>query len=216
MGRISRAEALFLFIASIVAWSGIFLQVWLSTVTFGSVLPAIWRLVSYFTILTNIITAVFFTMRFVKRNQSPPNWTQSDSVATCVCANIVFVGLGFILLLARLYSFEGLAWLTNALFHYVTPALGLIFWLAFVRSGALKWKEPLAWSIYLIVYGLYAIARGTASGFYPYPFLEVPVIGYGQVAINMFGLLAAFCILAILFVFVGRRWPIGSTEPSAP
>ncbi|MEO8577227.1 MAG: Pr6Pr family membrane protein [Gemmatimonadales bacterium] len=210
----SRLETSFLTVAGLLAWAGVLIQLWVSTRLFGNPLTASWRLLGYFTILTNVIVAVFFTARLLHREGPANHWARSDSFATWVTVSITFVGLGFIVLLARLYHFEGIEWLTNALLHYVTPTLGLLYWLLFVRPASLRWKDPMIWSVYVLAYGIYSMARGAVDGFYPYPFVDLPKIGWARVSINMIGLYIAFCLFGALFVAIGRWWPCDARAQS--
>ena len=45
----------------------------------------------------------------------------------------------------------------------------------------LRWKDAVAWLAYPGVYLVYILARGAVSGLYPYPFVDVNVLGYAGV-----------------------------------
>ncbi len=196
----------FLVLVTVIAWAGLALQFSVSRQLFPSTISTVWRMLGYFTVLTNVITAVFFTIWLVRRNRPSSNWTDLPAVATWVALSITFVGLGYAFLLARLYHLEGTAWMANALIHYITPALGLIYWIVFVRKGTLRWIHALIWSLYIAAYGIYALVRGASSGWYAYPFLDLPKIGLQNVVLNTIGLLVAFYAVGLVFVLVDKRW----------
>ena len=53
----------------------------------------------------------------------------------------------------------------------------------------------------------YAMARGAITGFYPYPFIDVPALGIARVIVNALAILAGFFAIAILLsllVFIGE------------
>ena len=63
---------------------------------------------------------------------------------------------------------------------------------------------PLAWCVYPLGYVAYVTARCEWLGSYPYPFIDVSVLGYRQALINTTGLLAAFIGLGYLVQLAAR------------
>ena len=98
--------------------------------------------------------------------------------------------------------------------HYVTPALFVVYWLIFVPKRSLRWKHPLVWASYPLAYLIYALFRGGLSGFYPYPFIDVAVLGLPRVFLNGAALLVVFCLAGLLLVLIDRRWPFGPSKAS--
>lgn len=127
----------FLVLATVIAWAGLALQFSVSRELYPSTISTVWRMLGYFTVLTNVITAVFFTVWLIRRNRPSSSWTDRPSVAAWVALSITLVGVGYALVLARLYHLDGSAWVANALIHYITPALELIYWIAFNTIGLL-------------------------------------------------------------------------------
>ena len=208
-------ERAYLVVAAILAWAGLIIQL-IAILPDYSIAGAIWKLLSYLTIITNLAVASFFTMRLLRPDNSHQRFINSPSLAGWVTANITFVGIAFAALLARLYHPEGLNLVANDLLHYVTPALGLAYWFIFLRSGRLQWTDPLKWSIYALVYGAYALIRGAITGYYPYPFLDLPTVGAAYVAAHIVGLYIVFCVLGWLFVYIDRSWPLTTKWQAAP
>jgi hypothetical protein len=98
------------------------------------------------------------------------------------------------------------------LLHYALPLAYLAVWLWVMRKAGLRWYDPLLWLIYPAFYLAFVLVRGRWSGFYPYPFLDVGRIGYGQVALNVLALIAVFVVagFAILLAsrLLARREPV--------
>ena len=104
----------------------------------------------------------------------------------------------------------------HVLLHYAVPLGAVVHWLTYRRGPEGSAAErlpawaPLAWCVYPLAYVVYVIARGEWLGSYPYPFIDVSVLGYPQALINTAGLLAAFgglgylVRLAAKFVNVAR------------
>ena len=78
------------------------------------------------------------------------------------------------------------------------------------RATGLSWKDAVSWLVYPGVYLVYVLARGAVSGLYPYPFVDVNVLGYGGVLARAAGFLLVFLGMGLLVVAVGR-W----IEPAA-
>jgi len=99
---------------------------------------------------------------------------------------------------------EGFSVLANELLHVVVPVLYVLYWFLFAAKARLKWGELYYWLIYPLVYLVYILIRGAISGYYPYPFVDVNVLGYATVAINSLGMIAGFAILSALLILTGR------------
>jgi len=82
--------------------------------------------------------------------------------------------------------------------------LFFIYWLLFVPKETLKWKNVLPWMIYPFIYCIYTLARGALVKFYPYPFIDVEVLGYATVFRNIAGLIVVFLIISLLLVAIGK------------
>lgn len=187
---------------ALAAWAGLGIQLWLllTSPAFASPAEAVWRFVAFFTILTNLIVAVSATVLTLR----PDHPALGPAPRAAIVLYILTVGIVYHLLLAGLWAPEGWQWVADQLLHTVTPVMTLIVWLAFDPKAGLSLKAlpgMLAWPL---VYSLYALARGAADGFYPYPFLDAGGIGYVRALINIAGLTAAFLAGGALLILIGR------------
>ena len=157
----------------------------------------LWLMAGYFTVLTNLIVAV--AMFAVARG-----WQMPARVAAGLVVAIVMVGLIYHLILARLWAPQGLAWWANQGLHTAVPLTMAGWWLAFAAKDV-GWRDVPAWLIWPAVYGVYAVVRGALTGFWAYPFVDADALGWGQVAVNIAGLLVAFAVLGA-GVLGGSRW----------
>ena len=57
---------------------------------------------------------------------------------------------------------------------------------------------PCWWLAWPLGYAAYALLRGAATGFYPYPFVDVPSLGMGRVLGNVAGLCIVFLATGFL------------------
>ena len=163
----------------------------------SSPLAVIWRMAGYFTVLSNLgvvlimASAAYFGKIRARR-------------AGLITVVMVMVGLGYHLLLAGIWQPTGLAWWADQGLHTAVPVLTTLWWVIYAPKAGLHWSHAFSWLIWPIVYADYALIRGLASGFYPYPFVDVAVLGIMQVALNIAALAAIFSALALVLIGTAR------------
>ena len=96
----------------------------------------------------------------------------------------------------------------DVILHDVIPVGYVLYWVLFAPRTELRWKDALGWLVYPAVYAVYVLARGAVSGLYPYPFMDVNVLGYGGVLVHAAVFLLVFLGMGLLVVAVGR-WTRG-------
>jgi len=158
------------------------------------------RFFEFFTILTNLIVALSLTSALLARSTSIGRFCSRPSVQTAIAVYISLVGIVYNIVLQGLHEFTGAALVADFLTHDLVPLLYTIYWLILIRKGELNWKMPFAWTIYPLVYLPYVLIRGSSTGRYPYPFLDVGELGYGVVLINAVVLTIVFLVLGEFFV----------------
>lgn len=162
----------------------------------GSLGATLWGLAGYFTILTNTLVAVAFGAQALGRRLSARQ-------AASLTVSIVMVGLVYQILLYRPLVPWSLRWWADLGLHQAVPVLTAFWWLRFApRSLALR-DLPFC-LIWPMAYCAYALIRGTATGFFPYPFLHAGRLGWDAVALNVAGLAVAFTVMALALILLGR------------
>lgn len=164
-----------------------------------SVAEASIRFFSYFTILTNILVASYFTATFLNIR-----FSKNKNVLSAITVYILIVGIVYQIVLRAIWEPQGLQKVVDELLHSVIPVGVLIYWF-FYDKNHLKYTEIVTWSIYPLVYLILVLSRGKISGFYPYPFLNVSEIGYSKTLLNSFFILVLFFILSALLVFTNQK-----------
>ncbi len=195
---------------ALAAWAGLGLQFAMNLESSQTVVEAIWTLLRFFTIITNLLVALTMTAVAAGRRVSP-------FILAGLTLAIVFVGAIYVALLHGLVELTGRAILTNALLHYVVPLAMAFYWLAFAPKIGLGHRDPLRWSVYPLLYLAYVIVRGSIDGRYPYPFIDVSSLGYGRTVLNSLLLLIVYLLAGLVLVVIGRalarrrgaRGPIG-------
>ncbi|HLZ79593.1 MAG TPA: Pr6Pr family membrane protein [Sphingomonas sp.] len=175
--------------------------------------PAAWphRLLiyfSFFTILTNMLVAAASLGSARKRGRLH-RWAHRPAPRAAISVYIAVVAVIYQLLLARLIHLSPIGWWGNLLVHQIVPAMWLTGWVLFGRHGGIARTAPLHWLAYPAVYAIWTLSHGAASGWYPYPFMNVATRGGAAVAINMLSMSLFFAVLGYAFRWIdavlGRR-----------
>lgn len=105
---------------------------------------------------------------------------------------------------------------SNLVLHYVAPIAVVIDWLVFDRKGLLHWYDPLIWlaipAAFLLYTGLHAPFIGPIfepeHSRFPYPFLDLDVLGPARVAVNAAFVGTCFCAIGYAVFGIDRlgRW----------
>ena len=160
-------------------------------------LDVIWRMAGYFTVLSNLgVVLIMANATYVGKIRARR--------AGFITVVMLVVGLGYHLLLAGIWQPKGLAWWADQGLHTAVPLLTLLWWAACAPKAGLKWPHAFSWLIWPILYADYALVRGLASGFYPYPFVDVAALGIMQVALNIGALAIVFAALALALIGTAR------------
>lgn len=167
-----------------------------------SLLVALWGMVGFFTILTNLLMSATMLRIAATGKRLPFGWM------SMVTVSMVMVGLVYHTLLAHLFTFTGLRWWIDQALHSILPAFMLWFWLMETSRYEPRGGNPLLWLCWPAAYTLYILLRGTLTGYYPYPFLNIGRIGLAAAVTNMAGLIVAFAALAFVLNIIGQRMPL--------
>ncbi len=162
------------------------------------------RLVSYFTIQSNLLIAITATTLARDPDREGRAWRAARLAAI---VGITVTGLVHFFLLRPLLDLEGWNWVADKALHMVVPLLALAAWLLagprprvdrHAMAWALAW--PLAWLTWTLVVG-------GISGWYPYPFLDVEAEGAASVAVVSLGITVLFVAFIAAAYAVDRRLP---------
>ena len=174
-------------------------------------------MLSYFTMQTNIFTTVAFialtVMTAVQLRRRGVRGEVAHLGVSLQLALTFFITITFVVYWAMLSwdpSRAALVSAANYMVHGVVPLLAIADWILFLPHGRLHAKDAALWLIYPIAYAVFIFIRaevgapfyGTTR--YPYPFIDVDVIG-GWVALVVPVMAAAFYALGRLYVFLDKR-----------
>nr|WP_294776957.1 Pr6Pr family membrane protein [uncultured Flavobacterium sp.] len=162
------------------------------------------RFFSYFTILTNGLVALYFSVLWYKKPLTLFSRFEKPGFLTATTLYIATVGIVYQLLLRHIWEPTAMQKIVDELLHSVIPIYVFIFWIFFENKKAVAWKSIPSWLLYPLFYLVYILLRGQLSGYYPYPFLDVAQLGWEKV-LRFCGLLfGAFTIGAFVLVALGK------------
>ncbi|QKE84919.1 Pr6Pr family membrane protein [Arthrobacter sp. NEB 688] len=206
---LARARQLHLVVA-VVATTALVLQAVL-VVTGASVLAEtevpplatrLGRLVSYFTIQSNLLVAVT-AWQLWRDPLRDGRWWRPVRLAALV--GITVTGLVHFVLLRPLLDLEGANWVADKLLHLAVPLLALLAWaLAGPRPRA-TWRAALEALVWPVAWTVWTLVVGALSGWYPYPFLDHRENGVGPVVVAVVGITVLFLLLFAGAVALDRR-----------
>lgn len=204
--RSSLSEKLYLIISVIVLWFAICLQFNLSLKALNNDILATFKIIlSFFTVLSNILSAIAFTAILLFENSSIGRFFATPSTKAAVTVYIFIVGLIYNIALRGLEIPSGWHSVANELLHVVNPLLVLGYWVSFANKSNLEYKQAVIWLIYPLFYVAIIVVRGIMIDKYPYPFINVVELGYPKALLNTLIILIVFYLVSILFIFAGKK-----------
>jgi hypothetical protein len=198
-------KKLIAFILALAGWYSVVAQYFLMLDDrLVDILETTTRFFSYFTILTNILVAIYFTAVVIRR-KSRNRLFNSSGVLTAITGYITIVCLIYQIALRHLWQPEGQQWLVDELLHTVIPIAVIIYWYFNESSFPIRFQQIGVWLLYPLGYLIFILVRGRLSGFYPYPFVNVPALGLLRVLLNSAGLIVLYILLSALYIWLHSR-----------
>lgn len=188
-----------------IGWFAIIAQFFLMLENRQADIPeTIIRFFSFFTILTNILVALFLTASLFRLKKFPFKLFLVKGTLTAITTFIVIVGLVYQIVLRQIWEPTGLQHIVDELLHTIIPLFMLGYWFFNIRKEDLLLKPVFNWLIYPSIYLVFIIIRGNLSGYYPYPFLNIKEIGYESVLLNITVIFTIAIVIMIALSFIGK------------
>jgi hypothetical protein len=156
---------------------------------------------SYFTNLANLFAAGVLlrgaTLSWAGREPAPTD----QRLRGMAVVYMTVVGVVFSILLRNVDLGALRPWI-NVLLHYVMPVGVVADWL--LRPGRTLGdaRDWLLVPAFPLLYVIYVLVRGAIGGWYPYPFLDPRLGGYGGVAGH---------VVAIMALFLLTQWAVAAS-----
>jgi len=169
-----------------------------------SIAESVTRFLSYFTILTNLLVTIYFTIICLSKKKNTA--IHKPGTLTALAAFMVFVGLAYHILLRHVWDPKGLVMILDETHHTVVPIATILFWWLYEQKSVVTFKSLSYWVIYPIAYLVWISIRGYLSSFYPYYFIDANTLGIQTAFLNSFGLLVIIILFLILFYGLNKRF----------
>lgn len=170
-----------------------------------SVLVTMWKYMSFYTTLSNMLVSVWFACIVFWPNAALTSFLNESNVATAVTFYITTVGIANYLIYGWL-SLPLVNRLSDLIVHAVTPLITLIYWLVVIDKESLQYTLLGYWFVFPLGYAFYTMVHGKWTGFYPYEFTNVQTLGIRKVLLNAVGLCVCLFIGGALFIYLGQTF----------
>ena len=207
---------------ALIAWFGVLLQLYLSLnqahIDGRTLWSGLARYTAYFTVLTNLSVAIVASLPLLIPQSKLGRVCSQPIVLGCAVTAIAFVGLAYHVLLRHVWDPQGLQLVANYALHYITPISFFIYWVIYPRQLKSGYLLAVQWAVYPAAYLVYSMLRGAMGDTYPYYFIDVNLIGYGQVLINAVALSVIFMLLGTFILWLAKlrqkafTWPINNQK----
>jgi hypothetical protein len=163
------------------------------------------RMVSFFTIQSNVLVCVTSWGLFLRPSRSGLLWR---TLRVDAIAGIGVTGLVYSIALSGLQHLHGWARWCDTVFHYVVPIAAFLGWLVLGPRGRVDRSAVLWGLLWPVLWFAYTLAHGAWSGWYPYHFIDVKQIGYAEALRN------AFLVTLLLGAILAAIWLVDRSAPS--
>ncbi|WP_283750264.1 Pr6Pr family membrane protein [Bacillus cereus] len=160
---------------------------------------------SFFTIESNILVAVILLLSSL----GTATFGRSEQFGVLRGAATVYIlttGLIYFLLLRGLEESlqTAIPWV-NTVLHYIMPLAMILDWVINPPTKTITWKQATSWLIFPLLYVIYSLIRGSFVNWYPYPFLDPRIGGYGRVFLYSIGISVVIGAICGLVKMLGNR-----------
>jgi hypothetical protein len=164
----------------------------------------LFNLFSYFTIQSNLFVLGTSIALAVSIGRDGLLWRV---IRLDAMLGIIITGLVYDFVLAELVHPTGWALAATIGFHYISPWATLLGWLVFGPRPRMSWRVMALAFIWPVLWLVGTFVRGALTGWYPYPFLDVDLIGLGDSLRNSGVILLVAVGIAALLVVLDKRMP---------
>ncbi|EJS68885.1 hypothetical protein CN425_08265 [Bacillus cereus] len=160
---------------------------------------------SFFTIESNILVAFILLLSSI----GTATFGRSEQFGVLRGAATVYIlttGLIYFLLLRGLEESlqTPIPWV-NTVLHYIMPIAMILDWVINPPTKTITWKHATSWLLFPIFYIVYSLIRGPIVNWYPYPFLDPRIGGYGRVLLYSIGIAVVIGAICIFVKMLGNR-----------
>ncbi|WP_159621434.1 Pr6Pr family membrane protein [Ruania rhizosphaerae] len=197
-------------VTAVVALSALTLQLVLSAsgsaVLLATEVPPLgtrlWRLISYFTIQSNVLVAASAVMLALDPQRDGRVFR---IVRLAGLVGITVTGLVHFFLLRPLLDLSGWSFVADTMLHMVVPVLCVAGWLLVGPRSRVDVPAVVGATVWPVLWLAATLIVGGITDWFPYPFVNFRAEGWPAVAITCLGILLLFAVLFVA-VWFADRW----------
>ena len=174
----------------------------------------------YFTIQSNILIVALFAVltvgtfrQLATQDAKAEVYHLQPALHSALVFYMMITFLVFALFLSKgMFSIGGARNLAIGLSHYVVPLLAILDWVFFLPHGKIRFWSAFAWLSYPFAYLLFSLLRAKIGhpffdhgSRYPYFFIDVDKLGWGNLAWIIPAFTAGFLLLGMGMIFLDKR-----------
>lgn len=159
---------------------------------------------SYFTILSNALAAIALAAPLVAPDSRLALWSEKAGPRAAIATYLAITAVVYHTMLAHTWDPQGLRLVATTLNHTITPAAFLLDLALRGGQGEARWIAALKSMAFPALFGVWTLAHGALSSFYPYPFMDVTKRGYSAVLLTIVQMGVAFALACLIFVALLR------------
>ena len=168
------------------------------------------RFISYFTVLSNLLV---LGCSWVLARNPAHDGQRWRVVRMATIVGIAVTGIVHWFYLRPLLHLTGGSYVVDKLLHVVVPLLAVVVWLVAGPRGQAAVRQVVGALLWPLLWGALTLLRGSITGWWPYPFMDVDTHGWGRVLANLAGVAVIFGLVGLVFVALDR-WLTRRASPS--
>jgi hypothetical protein len=166
---------------------------------------------SYFTIQSNLIGAAVLLIGAARRDIHTPTF---DLVRGAAVIYLVTTGIVFSVVLSGTDVDTAIPWV-NSVLHEVLPIVIVVDWLLDPPGRRMTGRDAALWLVYPLAWVVYTLVKGPIANWYPYPFLDPALGGYGRVALYCVGIFILVSVVGAAVAWIGNTARRDRTAPAS-
>lgn len=159
---------------------------------------------SYFTILTNMLAAAALTAPLVAPGSTFAAWAERSGPRAAIATYLAITAVVYHTMLAWQWDPQGLRKVSDTILHTITPIAFLVDVALRGGQGPARWIVAAKAMAFPALFGVWTLAHGALTTWYPYPFMNVAKRGYPKVLLTMVEMSVAFALVALIFIALLR------------
>lgn len=209
-----RAARLWHLATAAVSGSALVLQLLIVLISYDNDTAAVRlvRLLSFFTIQSNILVTVVAVTLVLRPDRDGPVW-RIFRLAGLSC--ITVTGLVYVTVLRGLVELTPTGRVADTGLHYLTPLLVVVGWALFGPRPRIAVRTVAVTLLYPVLWLAYTLVRGELTDEYPYPFVDVGADGYAAVALNCLLITALFLAVSAVYRVLDDRLTLAPSSSAA-